>query len=129
MGWVGGTNSVLVCIYADNGGFPGSPIECVTAYNLYPFGVGWEWPICLWELPHPPFPWPCPCIFVVEWGPIILEESQPYWVVVYPDPLEPTFRGFWNDNYEHTVGPVALYNGSTWVIQNTIQPAVGLFGK
>jgi hypothetical protein len=129
VGWVGGTNSVLVCIYSDNGGLPGSPVECVTAYNLYPFGVGWEWPICFWELPHPPYPWPCLCIFVVDWHPIVLVEGTPYWVVVYPDPLEPSFHGFWNENYENTVGPVALYNGSTWEIQTGIQPAVALYGK
>jgi len=130
-GWYSGLNSVYVCIYADESGLPGEVVECITIYNLYPFGEDILFPICIWELPYPYYPWPCVCIVVWPWDPFPLAAEVRYWVVVYPDPNEPDFWGYWYYNYEHKKGEVAIYNQTTgaWETEMAILPAVALYGK
>jgi hypothetical protein len=129
VGWYGGLNSVNVCIYADFGGLPGEVVECVTMYNMYPFGGGFYYPNCVWELPRPFYPWPCVCLNVWEWNPFLLTHKVRYWVSVYPDPYEPDFYGGWYWNYKDATGPFAYFDGTQWNAANDVLPAVELFGK
>ena len=126
--WRSGLNSVDVCLYSNADGLPGSLIECVVVYNLFPFGEGFFYPNCFWELPVPIAPWPCICWAVTPWPPYWLTKGLEYWVVVFPDPNEPNFWGGWYYNYEMTEGPYAIYNGSAWELQTGPLPAVGLYG-
>jgi len=46
-------------------------------------------------------------------GPFPLTEGTRYWVVVFPNPNEPDFWGYWYYNYKHTGGEVAIYKAET----------------
>jgi hypothetical protein len=131
IGWYSGLDSVEVCIYADVAGLPGTIVQCVTVYNMYPFGGGFLYPNCIWELPRPFYPWPCVCLNVWPWDPFPLFAGTRYWVVVYPDPNEPDFWGYWYLNYKHTEGEIATFNQATgtWQATKGIEPAIALYGK
>jgi hypothetical protein len=125
--WGGGSNSVDICLYADVDGLPGVIIECVTAYNLYPFG-GFIYPNCFWPLIHPIDPWPCFCWNVIGWDPYPLLRGTRYWIVVYPDFYEPDFYGGWYLTASHTVGEYATFDGTAWTGQKGDVPAVAVAG-
>lgn len=112
LGWFANTNAAIISLNKDASGVPGKAIHKWNIKNLYSFGT------C------------CTLDKVKSATGFPVKKGKQYWVVASTT-LTSTFGGAWNFNFQLASGPWANSNdqGSTWTMQTSDQPAVGVFGK
>jgi hypothetical protein len=96
VGWVTGTNKVIITLYDDDGGVPGSELASGAATGLGSFGS-------------------C-CSLAILDDKVRLSGGSTYWVAVTTDGADSTTWAAWNFNSTDQINPVtvAASNGGAW---------------
>ncbi len=107
VGWVSGTNKVIVTLYDDNGGIPGKVLATGSATGLTSFGS-------------------C-CGLAILGDHVRVTGGATYWVSVTTDGANSTTWAAWNLNSTDQINPVtiAASDGTTWTNLGGSIPAPG----
>jgi hypothetical protein len=113
LGYIQGTNSIVVTLNSDNAGQPGAALATSTVSNMPPIGV------C------------CTLTSASLSGGVPLTAGTQYWVVLQTNDSDPDASTGWNFNdTEQVIGQTGAYNqGSGWVTGAYIPaPALAVLG-
>jgi hypothetical protein len=114
VGWVSGTNEVIISLYDDNGGVPGNLLMSGAASNLGTFGD-------------------CCTLASLHTGGIAVQGGHTYWVTVTTDDTDADTWAAWPFNSTDQVNAVTIagWDGSSWTnFGGSIPgPSLAVYGK
>jgi hypothetical protein len=111
IGYVAGTNAVVIGLAADDHGLPGKTLKSWTFKNMYPFGD-------------------CCTLDTVKTKGIKIKIKTQYWVTVTTNANDATLWGAWNLTYNGATGPFAYQvNQGGWQGANNTLGAFDVLGR